>query len=308
MPRPFNRRQARENAAFVRLLAETGNVELAARECGLAKPTLYSRRKAHAAFAAEWDAALTYAQARMRSDPAAAARAGKGRWPDSPNARARFKTAGGEPAITRLKDGRLQLRLARRGGIGFRTEQAFLRALATCGNISMAARAVGVAPTNIDQRRRHNPVFRAEMDKARSIAADRLELALNERAKAALACDGADDLWLEEDFGALPPMTIDQVLMLFRQHRRHELLGDEWGRYATRKRRGAMSSDEIAIERRIWWERQNRLDEAERLRIEAAARRGERYERTGNWFLPGEEVPDALGGGGDSKRRRPSRE
>jgi hypothetical protein len=77
MPRPFNRRQARENAAFVRLLAETGNVELAARECGLHKPTLYSRRKVNGAFAAEWEAALVHAQARLRGDPATAARAGR---------------------------------------------------------------------------------------------------------------------------------------------------------------------------------------------------------------------------------------
>jgi hypothetical protein len=309
MSRPFNRRQARENAAFLRLLAETGNVELAARECGLRKPTLYSRRKVHAAFAAEWDAAMTYARARMAAAPGEAARAGKGRWPLSPNAPARFKSAGGEPKVTRMKDGTLQLRLARRGGIGFRTEQAFLRAFATCGNVTMAARAVGVAPKNIDARRRRCPVFRAEMEKARAIASDRLERALNERSAAALCGDGADDLWLDEDFGALPAMTIDQCLMLFRQHRRHELLGEEWGRYAARKRRGPLSSNEIAIERRIWWEREQALRKVEAMKIERAARRAERYEETGNWFLPGEEVPDALRetGRGRKKRERGSR-
>lgn len=294
MSRPFNRRQARENAAFLRILAETGNVELAARECALHKPTLYSRRKVNAAFAAEWDAAMTYARSRMAEAPAAAARAGKGRWPDSPNAPARFKTAGGEPKITRLADGSLQLRRARRGGIGFRTEQAFLRAFATCGNIAMAARAVGVAPRNIYAKAGRCPLFKAEMDKARQIASDRLEQALNQRATEALCGNGADDLWLDEDFSALPAMTIDQCLMLLRQHMRRELLGDEWGRLATRKRRGPLSSQEIAIERRIWWEGEQARRRIEDMKRARAARRAEEYEATGNWFLPGEEVPDAL--------------
>jgi hypothetical protein len=330
MPRPFNRRQARENAAFLRILAETGNAELAARECGLHKPTLYSRRRVNAAFAAEWDAALTVAQARMASAPREAARAGKGRWPDSAKAPARFasggarerdsrardpeapdlktpnlKTRGGEPAITRMKDGRLQLRLVRAGGIGFRAEQAFLRALATCGNITMAARAVGVAPRNVLARRARNPLFKAEMDKARRLASDRLLLAANERARAALCGDGADDLWLEEDFAALPAMTIDQVLMLLRLHHRREALGDEWGRLGTRKRRGALSSNEIAIEREIWWHAEQERRRIEADKRERAARRGEEYERTGNWFLPGEEVADVLGpkaGRGNGRR------
>ncbi len=307
MGRPFNRRQARENAAFLRLLAETGNVELAVRECGLHKPTLYSRRKVNAGFAAEWDAAVTCARARLAAAPAAAARAGKGRWPDSPTAPKRYKSAGGEPRITRMKDGTLQLRLARAGGIGFGAEQAFLRAFATCGNIAMAARAVGVAPKNVYARRRRCPVFRAEMEKARQIATDRLEQALNQRASEALCGNGADDLWLEEDFSALPAMTIDQCLMLLRLHQRRELLGHEWGRLGARKRRGPLSSNEIAIERQIWWAGEQQRHKIEAMKCERAPRRAERYERTGNWFLPGEEVPDALREGGE-RSKRPSRE
>lgn len=313
MPRPFNRRQARENAAFIRLLAETGNAELAARECGLAPATIKSRRAVNAAFAAEWDAALTAAQAHMAADPKKAARAGKGRWPDGPNAPARFrsgslkarslKTGGGEPQITRMKDGRLQLRLARAGGIGFRAEQAFLRALATCGNIAMAARAVGVAPKNISARRRRNPLFKAEMDKARGMASDRLEWAVRERFEQAMDGSGPDDLWADAELPPLPPMTMDQALMLLRLYQRREALGDEWGRYATRKRRGPLSSNEIAIERRIWWITEQAQREAAAARVARGEARARRYEETGNWFLPGEEVPDALAPGGKKAKR-----
>ncbi len=294
MARPFNRRQARENAAFLRLLAETGNVMLAARECGLRTQTLYARRTTHGAFAAEWDAALTAAQAAMRADPARAARAGKGRWPDSADAPARFKTAGGEPAVTRLRDGRLQLRRAKAGGIGFRAEQAFLRALATCGNIAMAAEAVGVATRNIYARRARNPVFKAEMDKALGVATDRLETALVARALASRCGDGADDLWHEEELGPLPAMTFEQTMMLLELHGRRQALGDEFGRYATRKRRGPLSSAEIQLERQIWWTGEQERRRLDSLRRERAAARADEYERSGNWFLPGEEVPEAL--------------
>lgn len=313
MARPFNRRQARENAAFIRLLAETANVELAARECGLAKPTLYSRRRVNAAFAAEWDAAVTAARARMAADPRRAARAGRGRWPDSPNAAprfktapsgaARFKSAGGEPRITRMKDGSLQLRLSRRGGIGFATERAFLRALATCGNMAMAARAVGVAARNIYARGERCPVFKAEMNKARGHASDRLHDVLFERLQEALAGEGAHDLWCEKEFSPLPPMTVDQALMLYRVMVRREALGEEWGRYASRKRRGPLSSNEIAIERRIWWTIEKGKRDAEAERIARGVARARHYEETGNWFLPGEEAGEAL-----APERGPSRE
>ena len=296
MGRPFNRRQARENAAFVRLLAETGNVELAARECGLHKPTLYSRRKVNAGFAAEWDAAVTAARSLMAARPGEAARAGKGRWPNSPRAPSRFTTKGGEPRLTRMKDGTLQLRLARPGGIGFRAEQAFLRALATCGNIAMAARATGVAPKNIYARRGRCPVFKAEMDKARACASDRLHDALFSRMDEALMGEGADDLWGQRELPPLPAMSVDQAMMLYRLMVRREALGEEWGRYASRKRRGPLSSNEIAIERQIWWTAEKERREAqERWRARGVAR-ARHYEETGNWFLPGEEVGEALEG------------
>ncbi len=296
MGRPFNRRQARENAAFIRLLAETGNVELAARECGLHKPTLYSRRKVNAAFATEWDAAVTAARALMAAQPAEAARAGKGRWPHGARAASRFKTDGGEPLVTRMKDGTLQLRLARAGGIGFRAEQAFLRAYATCGNIAMAARAVGVAPKNVYARRRRCPVFKAEMEKARACASDRLHGALFSRMDEALMGEGADDLWGERELPPLPPMNVDQAMMLYRLIVRREALGEEWGRYASRRRRGPLSSKEIAIERQIWWTVELEKRAAQERRRARGVARARHYEETGNWFLPGEEVGEALEG------------
>jgi hypothetical protein len=198
--------------------------------------------------------------------------------------------------VTRLHDGRLQLRRARRGGIGFAGEQAFLRALAACGNIAMAAEAIGVAPANIYARRARCPVFRAEMDKAVRVAAERLEAALLERASASLEGAGADDLWGAEELPPLPEMNAEQAMMLLHLHRRREALGDEWGRYASRRRRGPLSSSEIAIERQIWWTVEMAKREAAAEREKRGVARVRHYERTGNWFLPGEEVEEALEG------------
>src|SRR5690606_16242658 len=77
MARPFNRRQALENQAFLAALRRTGNARLAARELGLHRSTFLKRRARHPAFAAEWDAALTLAHARLNDPP----RAGSGRGP-----------------------------------------------------------------------------------------------------------------------------------------------------------------------------------------------------------------------------------
>jgi hypothetical protein len=83
-------------------------------------------------------------------------------------------------------------------------------------------------------------------------------------------------------------MTADQALLLLELHRRNAALGSEWTRLSKRKRRGPLSSEEIAIERRIYWHAEQRKREAQERRQARAAARADHYEQTGNWFLPGE--------------------
>jgi hypothetical protein len=61
-------------------------------------------------------------------------------------------------------------------------------------------------------------------------------------------------------------------------------LGSEWTRLSKRKRRGPLSSEEIAIERRIYWHAEQRKREAQERRQARAAARADHYEQTGNWF------------------------
>jgi len=51
MPRPFNRRQALQNAAFLEALRQTGNPRLAARLLGVHRSTYTKRRARSPAFA-----------------------------------------------------------------------------------------------------------------------------------------------------------------------------------------------------------------------------------------------------------------
>ena len=65
MPRPFTRRQHRQNARFLEALRRTGNARLAARLLGVHRSTYTKRRAKCPAFAAAWDAALSFAHARF---------------------------------------------------------------------------------------------------------------------------------------------------------------------------------------------------------------------------------------------------
>lgn len=71
MARPFTRQQALENQAFLKALAKSGNIRLAARETGLKYGTVQHRRQHHPVFAQRIGAALALAEARL-TRPAAA--------------------------------------------------------------------------------------------------------------------------------------------------------------------------------------------------------------------------------------------
>lgn len=105
MARVLTRAQALQNRAFLKSLARTGNVRLAAREVGAKYGTMQHRRRAHPAFAMRWDAALAFAQAHINAKGREPPKAKRG------NPRP-LRTAGGEMVICRRNDGKLQMRRA----------------------------------------------------------------------------------------------------------------------------------------------------------------------------------------------------
>jgi hypothetical protein len=205
MSRKLNRRQRQQNAAFLEALSRTGNTRLAARELGVNRSTYTKRRAKHATFAAEWEAALEAADAailpsRKREGP------GEGLSKD-------FRTKDGEPTVTRLAKGRLQLRRAPPGRVTKAAEQAFLATLGETANIRLAAAEAGFAHTSFLARARRDPAFAREMRTLIAIAADRLVWA---------RCEGALSPVTDYDFDPdipIPRMSVEQAILQLTYHR-----------------------------------------------------------------------------------------
>ena len=275
MARPFTRAQALQNAAFFRALAATGNARLAARELGFNRSTFTKRRARSAAFAAEWDAALLAAQAALeRGD----GRSSTDR-PRSPG----LRTEGGEPIVTRLKNGRLQLRLARPGRMTKAAEQAFFAALSASANVRLSAAAAGFAHSSFYARRRKQGAFAREMRLALAMGYERLEVAL---LMAGAPDSHADDAWRRNDPPPIPPMTADQALQLLFLHEKSVRQG--WELPHRRRRRGEPWETYTERLRAMWTAEKAR--EAE----DAALRRAAHFERSGDWRYEEERALPAL--------------
>lgn len=268
-PRPFTRRQALQNAAFLDALGRTGNARLAALTLGVHRSTFTKRRASHPAFAALWEAALAVAHAALGAPPAP-----KPPEPPAKPARrksAQLRTQGGEPVLTRLANGRLQLRRAPPGRMTRAAEQAFLRALSATANVRLSAAAAGFAHASFYARRRTARAFAREMRLALEMGYDRLELAA---IVSAAPGSYADDGWRHNDPPPIPPMTADQALQLLFLHNKTVRQG--WDQPHRRRRRG--ESDETHRQRLIAMWTAEKAREAE----DAALRRAAREEGDGD--------------------------
>ncbi len=203
-PRPFNRRQAKENAAFLAALRRTGNAREAARSLGFHRSTMTKRRARDAAFAAEWDAALVFAHAHLNASELQ---------PDTT-----------EPRAIRTASGRMQLRALPARALDRAAEQAFLSALSATANVRLSAAAAGFSHSAFYARRRQSPAFAREMQLALETGYERVEMALME---AALASSYRDDAWRHNDPPAIPSMTVDEAMMLLRLHHQSVRLQEE---------------------------------------------------------------------------------
>ena len=245
-PRPFTRRQARQNARFLDALARTGNSRLAARLLGVHRSTYTKRRAKSPLFAAQWDMALAAAHARLHkageAPPEILPGTGRKRadWPVDSRAlegealgtmrsmvagarsRQASRTQGYEPVIVRLESGRHQLRLARPGRMTRAAEQAFLRALSASANVRLSAAAAGFSHSAFYLRARKSPAFAREMRLALEIGYTRVEAAA---LMAAAPESHEDDGWRHNDPPPIPPMTASQALQLLALHQKRVELG-----------------------------------------------------------------------------------
>lgn len=195
--RPYTRKQALQNAAFLTELARTGNVREAARTLDLNRSMLTKRRNADPDFAQRWEAALVLAAAALAD-------------PNAPP---------GEAHVVRSK-GRLQLRTpGKRRQIDRDAEQRFLAAVSATANIRLSAQAAGFAHSSFYARARRHPGFARELRIALAIGAERLEAALLE---ASPPESNTHDHWRHNDPPAIPPMTVAQAMQMVGQKERRE--------------------------------------------------------------------------------------
>jgi hypothetical protein len=173
---------AEVQAAFVKGLAETGNVQAAAARAGVTAAACYGRRKADPAFAARWSDALesrrTKAQARIvRTSP----------W-----------------GVQRVRCNRQWSETA---------EEAFLDALASSCNVTLSCDEAGVGASSVYRQRRRRPDFAAKWQGALDQGYARLEMATVEAAVAAI--EGRD----HDPARPIPPMSVETVLKVLTLHR-----------------------------------------------------------------------------------------
>ncbi|HVQ10205.1 MAG TPA: hypothetical protein VMS43_17445 [Allosphingosinicella sp.] len=283
--RPFTRRQALQNQAWLEALRATGNPRLAARLLGVHRSTYLKRRARSAAFAQDWDAQLAAAHADFHL-------AGGPRPPEgTPEGTRTFsrkstcpqshRTKGGELHVGRTRGGRLQLRRAPAGWMTKKGEQAFFLALCATANVRLSAAAAGFSHSAFYARKRQRPYFAREMRLSLTIGYERVEGAA---LASAMPASHEDDNWRHNDPPPIPPMTADQALQLLFLHNKTVRLS--WDQPHRRKRRGEPWATYTDRLRAMW------VAEKKREADDSALRRAARYEKTGDWHLPGEKPPE----------------
>jgi hypothetical protein len=147
---------------YLEVLAETGNKRAAAEAIGFRRNRMDGIRKRDPAFAADCEAALRAADARLKDSD----------WQFEGVDQPEFQT------LRQCRNGRVQIIAVGPGRWSKRVEDRFLAILSQCGNVEASARAVGFAGTDIFRRQRQWPGFARRMEEAHDEADVRLEFRL----------------------------------------------------------------------------------------------------------------------------------
>ena len=167
---------------FLRGLARSGNVRLAAEEAGVDFTTAYGRRKRHGDFAEAWERALEAGAGRgeeIDCGEVVKAPPPLGSAERSPSPCSPTRAQGGAETIVR-PDGKVVRAGAGRWSVV--RERRFLTELADSANVRRAAKAAALSTTALYGRRMRHPAFRAAWDCAIDAGKARLQAYLIEAA------------------------------------------------------------------------------------------------------------------------------
>lgn len=204
-------------AAFMAVVAETGNRTLACERAKVSQSWVTLHRATDPAFRAELEAAVATARARLSGLRAAGASMAPGRG---------WGSQGGEELVARGGNGRrTQIARARLKQWTPRVEQRFLEVLAGSANVKAACAAVGLTQASAYNHRHRWSSFRERWDKALETGYVRIETAMIGQLGAMLGAETDAD---EYESGATPDltithMTVDAALQAMWQHQRRVL-------------------------------------------------------------------------------------
>jgi len=142
---------------FLRALVRTGDVRASAEDAGIDYSTAYARRRAHAEFAAEWQRALEAHADAVQLEKASELDALH--VAPSPS-----HSCAVVPSLSLERRGTNGAQLKRAGHDRWngRKEKLFFDELAATANVKRAAKAAGVSPNAVYQRRMRDAHFRAK--------------------------------------------------------------------------------------------------------------------------------------------------
>jgi len=202
------RMQPRWVIPFLRALERTGDVRAAAEDAGIDHTTAYLRRRTHGDFASDWERALRAHRERVVGEKAEEL--------EGLIARPLTPLSFAESPSPSRGEGELvgagaQLRRAGHDRWSARKEKAFFDELAATANVKRSARAAGVSPNAVYQRRLRDPHFKAKWAAVLETGRAAIEMHLVERAKRSF---DPDELDLGE---AEPRVTVAEALRIVQQ-------------------------------------------------------------------------------------------
>lgn len=169
--------------AFLKALAETGNIALAADQVRVSRDWAYKLRRQDAGFDAACREALRQAAERLANDRPSTSLRTNVVPPHPPPLRGSSLSLQGRGVVLQRGNGRrVQVKRARPDQWTEETAHRFLTALAGTCNVSMAAEAVGTSATSAQARRRADPGFARAWAEALEIGYVRIEAAMIEAA------------------------------------------------------------------------------------------------------------------------------
>lgn len=193
--------------AFLRALARTGNVRVAAREAGVTHAAAYLARQRDAAFAARW-ARVVESGPRLRPGQAGGERGGAGLGVAVAADGGAGTGVSGDLVLRQSANAGTQLVRAGKGRWSRKAEGAFLAVLADTACVRRAAEAAGFSTTALYNRRAAYPDFAARWAEAEALALERIPGFL---AQAAIATFDPVAAAAEQ-----PRVSIDQAIAISR--------------------------------------------------------------------------------------------